>query len=186
MKKADISYSLKNIPVPSKNAYLKSLISRTTEFIQRMRWKAFYFTNPKDKDEGRKIETFGFKTTKSAPCNDNLNGFEDDLVDLISNLEFDNKLSDFQKLLAKDVKHINNSDDLFVPADKTPNVYQVNKQKYEQLLNKSITSHYSKDKSNTESLINKEASIIVNKLKIEDRVKVMTKQQCYITLKKLS
>ena len=186
MKKADLPYSLKNIPIPSKSAYLKSVISRTTEFIQRMRWKAYYFTKPKEQSDdnaSRPIESFGFKTTRSAPDNEHLNAFEDDLVNLISNLEFDNKLSGFQKQLNKDVKQIHNSTNLYVPADKTPNVYTVSKQTYEQLLNKNITAHYTKDRDDTENLINKEASGIANKLNIADRVQVMTNQQCYVTLK---
>ena len=85
--------------------------------------------------------------------------------------------------LGRDVKTINSSSDLFVPADKTPNVYQISKPKYEELLTKNITAHYTKDNDDTVAHINKEASVIVNKLEIADRVECMSQQQCYLTIK---
>ena len=36
---------LKNIPLPTKDAYLKSLIHKLESFIKRIRWKAFFFEN---------------------------------------------------------------------------------------------------------------------------------------------
>ena len=64
-KQADIEYSLKNIPIPDKDSYLKSLLSKTECFIQRLRWKTYFFLNPKEKTCN--TNTFGFKTEKSAP-----------------------------------------------------------------------------------------------------------------------
>ena len=36
-------YSMKNIPLPLKNAYLKRLIEKVESVLKRMRWKAFSF-----------------------------------------------------------------------------------------------------------------------------------------------
>ena len=38
--------SLKNIPVPSKASYLKSMMDNVENFIKRIRWKAHFFNNP--------------------------------------------------------------------------------------------------------------------------------------------
>ena len=47
--------SLKNIPIPSKTSYIKSFISKYDAFVQRMRWKAFFFDRRDSNENGRKI-----------------------------------------------------------------------------------------------------------------------------------
>ena len=180
-KQANIDYSLKNIPIPSKDAYLKSLLSKTENFIQRLRWKAYFFLNPDQKKSD--IKTFGFKTEKSAPQVRQLVNFESDLYSVIENLEFTNCQSNFQKELKKDVKKINESKSVFILGDKSPNVYEVDPKDYDNLLHNSITTHYKKSDSETELEINREAKAIVSKLKIADRVDKLSKNECYITLK---
>ena len=46
MEKVNFNYSLKNIPIPSNNLYLKTLIDKVSSLIRRMRWKAYFFDNP--------------------------------------------------------------------------------------------------------------------------------------------
>merc|ERR1712240_120233 len=106
-KQADIEYSLKNIPIPDKDSYLKSLLSKTECFIQRLRWKTYFFLNPKEKTCD--TNTFGFKTEKSAPQVKELVNFENDLYLMIENLEFVSYRSTFQNQLNKDVKKIRKS-----------------------------------------------------------------------------
>ena len=184
MKKADFPYSLKNIPIPSKDAYMKCLISKTTDFIQKIRWKAKFALKPTNNNY-QSNETFGLKSLQSAPECKQLVGFENDLINVIYNLEFkpNNTLSKFQKQLSRDVSNINSSQDIFVPADKTPNVYKVSKQRYEELLLKNVTAHYTKDRHDTATHVNKEASVLCEKLNIANRVEVMSQQQCYLTIK---
>ena len=67
MEKFNFVHSLKNIPIPSKDQYMKQLLGKTEDFIERLRWKAFFYLNPKAKPEVR--ETYGFKTTKNSPAN---------------------------------------------------------------------------------------------------------------------
>ena len=43
MNVKNLQYSLKNIPIPKDNAYLKSLIDKTEHFIKRIHWKAFFY-----------------------------------------------------------------------------------------------------------------------------------------------
>ena len=180
-KQADIEYSLKNIPIPDKDSYLKSLLSKTECFIQRLRWKTYFFLNPKEKTCD--TNTFGFKTEKSAPQVKELVNFENDLYSVIENLEFVNYRSTFQNQLNKDVKKIRKSKNVYILADKSPNVYEVNPSDYNKLLKNSITTHYKKSDDTTEHEINKEAKEIVSQLDIADRVDKLSKNECYITLK---
>ena len=178
---ADFPYSLKNIPIPNKNSYMKCLLSKTESFIQRLRWKTYYYLNP-DKRKND-LDTYGFKTEKSAPQVKELVDFENDLYSAIDKLEFCNPKSSFQEQLNSDVKKIKQSKNIFILGDKTPNVYEVEEPNYNKLLHNSITSHYKKSDDNTELEINREARDIVRELKIADRVDKLSKSECYITLK---
>ena len=194
MDRANISYSLKNIPLPTKKAYINALVPKVTSFIQRLRWRAHIFLeNSKRKrnrnadiDSGNEAvgkETFGFGTSKSAPPVRALSGFENDLYALISNLKFRKGKSKFQNKLHKDVEIIQKSTDAFVLADKTNNVYTVSADKYKQLLTNNVSAHYMKDTDNNESKINKEAKKICERLDISDRVQRIPPKQAFITIK---
>ena len=73
--------------------------------MKTMRWKAFHFLKP-PKKQNEKREYFGFNSTKPAPIIPELKEFEKGLLNLIQNVEFDIKTSDFQNMLKKDVKDI--------------------------------------------------------------------------------
>ena len=49
-------FSLKNIPIPGKDAYLKDLIHRTESFITRLRWKVFFFLKRNNRDDNEEYE----------------------------------------------------------------------------------------------------------------------------------
>ena len=53
-------YSMKNIPIPPRNSYLKKLIEKTESVIKRMRWKAFFFekNDNKQSNDRRNNENF--------------------------------------------------------------------------------------------------------------------------------
>ena len=192
MDNANITYSLKNIPLPTKSTYLNLLIPKVTSFIQRLRWRTFFFirsTKNKNKEncnttennieeEEQTNDTFGFNTTKSAPPLPALAPFENDLYALISNLEFKNEKTKFQKQILSDVKKINQSKKAFILADKTNNMYTVDAKQYTKLLIDNVTSHYKKDNGDTEAKINNEAKQITNKLEISDRVKKNSNKRC--------
>ena len=178
---ADFHYSLKNIPIPSKNSYMKCLLSKTESFIQRLRWKTYFFLNP-DKRKSDLV-VYGFKTEKSAPQISELVDFENDLYTAIDKLEFCNPKSSFQNQLNSDVKKIQHSRKVFILGDKTPNVYEVEASEYNKLLHSSITTHYKRSKDDTELEINREARDIVKDLEIADRVDKLSKSECFITLK---
>ena len=70
-------------------------------------------------------ETFGFKNRKSAPIIDELKTFENRLIDIIKNIEFQTFTNDFQRELKNDLREATNHTDMIVKADKTVNFYRV-------------------------------------------------------------
>ena len=61
METFNITYSKKNIPIPSENEYKLKLIMKTENSFKTMRWKALAFLGKlKDSDK----DNYGFKTAK--------------------------------------------------------------------------------------------------------------------------
>ena len=184
LEKVNFGYSLKNIPIPSNQAYLKTMIDKLENFINRLRWKVFFFLN-KNQENDSQNENFGFKTDKTAPASDELRQFENDLYELIRNIEFKSNLrhNKFLQKLKKDVQSIKASDHLIVPADKTTNLYKIKKDDYEKLLFNNVTDKYKKVDNSVTDDINLEAKHIATKLKLEDRIEQMAKKPAFVTLK---
>lgn len=181
MEKLNLGYSLKNIPIPNFDQYQKILIGRTEEFIQKLRWRAHFFLNPTLKPSQN--ETFGFKTSKTAPQVKELAPFENDLLTLISNVKFNNHRSEFQRKLNKDIRTIKSNSKILVPADKTTNLYAVPVDTYRKLLTENITRDYKKTEDNMLFTINEEARSIARKLELDDRIETYCQKPAYITLK---
>ena len=93
MEQVNFGYSLKNIPIPEQKVYLQMLINSTEKVIKTFRWKAFHFLNPKTYTD--KKETFGFTSTKPAPILPELKEFEDEMLKLIKNVEFNSNTNEF-------------------------------------------------------------------------------------------
>ena len=127
MERARFTYSMKNIPIPPRNPYLKNLIEKTENVIKRMRWKAFFFERNKEKDvncsdDTKETNNYGrIQIKKMAPHDDDLSNFESDLYDMIKNVEFRNQHNKFQNQLQQDIRKNNSSTKAFIPADKTTN-----------------------------------------------------------------
>ena len=181
MEKLNLGYSLKNIPIPTENNYLKLLIARTEQFIQKMRWRAFFYLNPDLKQEVK--ETFGFKSSRTAPQVKELTPFENDLLQVISKVKFSKHRTEFQQKLQKDIKRINKSKHVLVPADKTTNIYEVPTDQYKKLLFENITKDYKKTTNQSIRDVNLEAKTIAHTLEIDDRTEVYCQKPAYITLK---
>ena len=73
-----------------------------------------------------------------------LNGFENALYDLIKSIKFQPIKNDFLAKLKKDADEIKNSEKNFVFADKSNNVYKVDKSEYKKILHENITKNYKK------------------------------------------
>ena len=91
--------------------------------------------------------------------------------------------SAFQDKLIRDVKSINSSKKVLVFADKTRNLYEMDKGQYEKMLRENITKTYRKADDKTEENINHELKHITDKLEVSDRVEKMAQRQAFISLK---
>ena len=114
-RKHDFGYSLKNIPIPSKKEYLKELTHSVEKFVRNLRWRAHFFLNPNDKPSK---ECYGFTSIRAPPQIMELKQFEDRLFTLIRNIEFRPYTNTFQDKLRRDIKDIEDSNYVFVAADK--------------------------------------------------------------------
>ena len=183
-EKKVLDYSQKNIPIPPEKSYIKTLIHKTENFIKRLRWKVFFFENEENDENDETVsKTFGFKTERTPPQHKDLTPFENDLFDIIANTTFQNTTTPFQKKLSKDLKDICTSQNVFIPADKTNNIYEVDNNTHNKLLQENITQHYKKTDTTTEEQINSEAKNITKDLRIADRVESIAHNNAFITLK---
>jgi len=139
MEQIRFNYSMKNIPIPTRNTYLKSLIEKVESVIKRMRWKAFFYeksTDKKDQQNDDSNNKFGLKSRKCPPQNEDLDKFEEDLLEMVKNIKFRETYDEFQNQLNKDINRINSSTKAFIPADKTTNLYELDKAQYDKTATK--------------------------------------------------
>ena len=170
---------MKNIPIPSKKLYLKTLIEKVELVIKRMRWKALLF----EQEDVPPTENFGFKTRKCPPQHKELANFEEELLNLIQKVSFKNTTNVLQNQLREELSKIRNSSKVYISADKTRNIYDMEKQTYDKLLLENITKTYKKPTQDLYSTINNDAKAIASNLNISDRTECMAKSDAFITIK---
>ena len=181
LQKVTLDYSDKNIPLPGKNLYIKTLITKAEAFVKNLRWRVFFFLHPENTPKGK--ETFGFPSQNSPPQVAELHEFENGLTNIIENIQFRQINNKFQHQMKKDLKKLKQSKKLIVPADKTSNLYAMDPSTYDNLLVKTIQTEYKKtDKKNVDE-VKKTDIIIATSLGIGDRVKETNESQSFITLK---
>ena len=180
MEQINFGYSMKNIPLSNANSYKKKYIEKLESFFKRMRWALIHHKN---KRCSKQKETYGFNTPKCPEQGDELKDFEHDNYELLRNIEFRNKQSEFQKRLAKDVKAIKSSDKVYVHADKSTNIYTLSKESYNKMLSDNITKTYKKADDDLKQEIDSEASVIAQRLELDDRMEVFAERKPFITLK---
>ena len=127
--------------------------------------------------------TYGFKTRYFPAVVDELTSFENDLMIMIKNIQFKSIKNDFQNKLKEDINEIKNSNKIFVPADKSRNIYKMEKEQYNKLLHENITKTYKKTNKSRINAINKTAKKIASDLELEDRIVKMQESESYITIK---
>ena len=179
----DFEYSMKNIPLASKNAFLQTLIAKMESLIHRMRWKAFFFLN-KNTDDTTK-ETYGFKSKRPPPHVKKLGEFEDCMLDMIQRVEFKTNThpNDLQKKLNKDEKEIREEKNIFIKADKTTNYYKTEPNNYVTLVDKNVTKTYKKTNPQVPDMITLKDKKIAEKLELDDQIEASASRDSFITLK---
>ena len=108
MDPIDFGYSMKNIPITTKQRYKILLTEKVESVLKRMRWKAIFYeeemkNNPgsecsQNPDEERPQQPF-FKSRGCPKQMAGMKGFEDDLAKMIGNIKFQRVKSRFQRKL---------------------------------------------------------------------------------------
>ena len=99
----------------------------------------------------------GSKSRKSPPEIEDMEKFEEDLLDMVQNIKFRSMDGQFQNTLKEDIRKIRKSDKALIFVDKTTNLYKPNKTRCDKLLRGSITSTYKKADDKVIDTINLEA-----------------------------
>ena len=134
----------------------------------------------------RKIETYGFKSPFEPKRPPETHEFTEKIVDLVQNLEFYSKgtsKDEFQTKLASDVKEIKRDEKMYISADKTTNIYKMNPNTYNQLVDQNIQKDYKKTSIEEAKKITKTEQKIAQNLDLADRIEVSSKSEAYCTLK---
>ena len=145
-----------------------------------MRWKALEYLGqlpPSDK------ETYGFRSKKCPPVVKELSKFEEDMMKMIQNIEFRRTDNEFQRKMREDVKQIKQCGKVVVPADKSTNLYKMDKDTYENHLTNNITKTYKKSDETKIAEIDKAAGQIALKLGLDNRMERLQNSEAYITVK---
>ena len=140
MEVKKLGHSLKNIPIQTKQHYLKSMIDKAESFITRLRWKENFFEKP-DQPISNNSTNFCFKSNVTLPQNEKLTPFEDGLYDMVRSIEFKSVRNISHSTLTEDLNNIKFSRNLLVFAEMPPD-------QHETLLNNNITKMYRKADSN--------------------------------------
>ena len=135
--------------------------------LKKIRWKSLQFLG---KIEENSKETYGFKSRICPQSVDELNKFEEDLMLIINNINSRNVHNKFQEKLKHDITEIRNSNQVVVPADKTRNLYKIEKQDYNNFLSENVMKTYKKSNRNKVNKLNLDAKKIADKLSINDRI----------------
>ena len=104
--------------------------------------------------------------------------FEDDLVDLVKNIKFRKVRNDFQMKLHEDLRKVRSSKKTLTFADKTSNMYRLEKEEYRRLLQNAVTTTYKKSNKETERRINCEGIKYAKEANILDKVEVNGTANC--------
>ena len=180
MERFNISYSKKNIPIPTEKEYKIQLIAKVVSFTKRMRQKALKFLG---KLGSKEKKTFSLNSDKCPLSVDVLAKFESDLLAIVHNVEFRPGRNSFLSKLKDDVKVINNTKEVLVNGDKSSNTYKRNKNAYNKYVIEDITKTYLKNNKNKVNRINSEAKKITLKLKLDDRIQQLQGTEVLISVK---
>ena len=110
--------------------------------------------------------TYGFRTPLYPEPSPDLVHFESDLMDMIRNIEFRPVHNEFQAKMRTDINNIKNSGKVVVAADKSTNLYKMDKDEYESHLVNSITSTYKKSNHDKVDHINNSAYECAKELRV--------------------
>ena len=122
---------MKNVPTPSHQSYKLLLIDKIESIIKRMRWKTYFFMENKAATlEEPSKQTYGFKSEHHPSQSKYLEAFEKDLFNIANSLKFRPVHNDLQQKIKEDIVQIKPSNDVFIFADRTNNLYKSSPEEY--------------------------------------------------------
>ena len=179
MDQLNIPYSLKAIPNPPRSLYQKLLVKSVSNFMINLRWKVASILKPFQSNK----ETFGFKTPNSPPFVPELKAFEEELLNLASNIKFRPVHNDFQRRLREDRNNILRAKEVIVQADKSHNIYKMTPDEYRKKMTECITTTYRKCTTDAALEVTKEAARIARSYGLEDRIDIPTEEEAFFLIK---
>ena len=169
---------------------MMKLFDMTTKFINRLRWRAYFYDirdEEKEKDEcTTPVNDRGyniFPSRRSAPKCDRLTPFEDDLWRLVKSVRFRKNRSHYQNQLRRDLDEILKTKKVIVFADKTTNLYGLLPSTYRRLARDNVTKNYKIADEGTLDHINNDAQSIIVDYKIKGKIPKYELSDAFITLK---
>ena len=114
---------------------------------------------------------------------ESIKGFEKDLRKMIENIQFRRVSSAFLLKLNEDIKNIKSSKKMFISADKTQNFYEIKKEDHEKILHENVTKTYKKANLSLPTRINIEAKNIAEEFNLDEKLNIVAKQHCFVTIK---
>ena len=132
--KVQFNYSMKNIPIPSRDEYVLQLTHSVEKFVRNLRWRVKCSQKPPTEQ----TEKYGFPSPKHPGSVQDLKLLEQRLMALVRDIEFRNFTDEFQEKLKHDVRQIREAPELIVEADKTSNHYKLTTDQFRSLLDKNI------------------------------------------------
>ena len=128
-------------------------------------------------------QTFGFQSTNvPLPVNE-LADFEKDMMQMVKNIQFLKIGNNLQQKVKDDIKDMKSINKVFVPADKSRNIYKLENEQYSKLLRENVTKTYQKSNFNNVCNINNKAKKITENLPVTDRIDKLQEKEAYITKK---
>ena len=192
-------YSMKNIPIPTKNEHQRKLIIQASFFINKLRWYVLNFltkykNNPNIKADSKlnmndsthfddEHQTYGFRSERAAPFVPELQEFEKKFWNLIKNIKYFNRTNEFQKKLQNDLNQLRKLDKIVIFADKSSKLYCASVDEYLYEVRNNVTREYKKATTEKVQESNMESAKIAKNLKLDDRMEGHTPSNCFITIK---
>ena len=129
------------------------------------------------------IESFGFKSKNCPAQIKELQAFEKDILDKVKSIKFRNINNKFQYLMKADIAKVKTLPNLFIPANKTTNMYELSPAEYKISLKDNITKTYKKATAFLEDAIKLEVKEITQGIKFDDKTECTAKNPAFKTLK---
>ena len=121
----------------------KTKFSSVSFFVSNLRFKVWHFLKPINAND--KKETYGFRTTQTVPSVAEIKNLENALYDLVKNVKLKQIAeTTLQSTLINNIGRLNESNNIFVAADKTNSYHEIFKNDHDELIEKNVTKEYKK------------------------------------------